>query len=643
MTGDGVWAQLLPAAHRPVTLRDAIPLGVFLVGFAGIWCGLEWSQWIQFTHPEALFWLNLCPWIWWLSVTGDTGLSQRQGAITLLLRLSLIGFCVMILAEPCLVRTRDVRSVIYALDVSDSVGDAGRQALDFIVQTATAKPERDEAGLIAYGRGAAVELPPRVTFPFEALHTQIDRDATDLEEMLRLAAALIPDENQGRIVIVGDGTQTEGNYRRVLKELQTREIAVDVLPIHYHSQREVWLEQLELPSSIKPGEHGQAIVTLVALSSGQGTLILNKSGIVQEERPVLFPAGKSRFTFPIAPSEPGEQQYSATIQVAGADDQRLQNNTVYNDLLVESLATAPLQQWTAEHPWLIEPLRQFASADSSAWHDYRELARQFLISLSPEKATRSLAFKTSQAGGQGTLLIEDLGPEGQLLDVVAYVTGPGLRRVTIPCSAESSRRYTGQLTFWNPGRYQIEIHVQGGGWQQSLHGRMILSYSPEYQRISSSVPTIEEITSLTGGRILTLETSADDLFLANRKPRVSSLSVVSDWLWVLAFLVPLEVAVRRIQWDPGFMRGFFTREVALTSLATVGTLRERREKVREELSTYSLPIEEMTDVRSRLLPLQYESPTEDSAADLPELSHRQSARTTTSILREQQRKRTGNG
>ncbi len=328
--------NLIPPARRPVRWWDAAPLVLFLALFCGAWVSLEWTNTLLFARPRALVWLNLCPWVWWLSLVGYAGLGRGRANCALFLRLTIIGLFVMLLAEPRMVRTRDVMSVVYAVDLSDSIGDrSSTAALEFVTKTATGKPERDEAGLVVFGRDASVELPPRMSFPFEAINSQVDKDATNLEQTLSLAAALVPEENQGRIVLISDGTATDGNLSRVLDELKSRNIAVDFLPVQYNYSNEVWLERLELPSAVKIGQAFEATTVLSSLTPGDGTLILKQNGQPIRQLDVKYQAGKNRFAFPVTLTEAGYYEYTASIIVPRTQDQLLQNNTVLNDLYLE--------------------------------------------------------------------------------------------------------------------------------------------------------------------------------------------------------------------------------------------------------------------------------------------------------------------
>ena len=336
MTAKGYFLQLFPAPRRPVTWRTVIPLVAFLIVFTAICLWLELSGRVLFANRIAFVLMLATPWVWWMHVAGQGGLTRLRGLFALLVRLGLVGLFAMLMAEPRAVRSSDKLSVVYALDISDSIGeDSTDAALSFVSETVTDKPEQDEAGLVVFGGNAAVELPPRITFPFEAINSRIDRDATNLSESLSLAAAMLPDENRGRIVLISDGIQTEGAIDPVLDEIKSREINVDVLPIQYNYDDEVWLERLELPQFVKLGENYEASVVLSSLREGSGTLILTENGDEIYTEQVSFQPGKNRFTVPIYLRQAGYYEYAATIQVEGRKDHLKNNNSVLNYIFVE--------------------------------------------------------------------------------------------------------------------------------------------------------------------------------------------------------------------------------------------------------------------------------------------------------------------
>jgi Ca-activated chloride channel homolog len=332
--------QIVPPPRGPVTFRQAVPLIAFLAVYAAVCITLDRMGYVLFVRPGMFGIMVVSVWVWWMSIAGYCGLPKRRAMMAFLVRMLLVGVVAFALAEPRAVRTSDMLSVIYAIDLSDSIGESSSDAaLQFLANTVTQKPEKDQAGLVVFGRNAAAELPPRQSFPFDSasvsINSRVDRDATNIEQALSLAGAMLPEENLGRIVLISDGTATEGSLSRILDELKARGIAVDVLPIEYDYTHEVWLERLDLPRFVKIGENYDAAIVLSSLQAGSGRLVVREQGQVIWEQNVDFQAGKNRYTVPIKLREPGFYEYSATIETPPGTDHLKQNNTVLNYLFVK--------------------------------------------------------------------------------------------------------------------------------------------------------------------------------------------------------------------------------------------------------------------------------------------------------------------
>lgn len=334
------WLRMIfPAPYKPLTWRRVLPLVLFLLLFVGGIVALHLLDVMLFTRPIAFVLLLLTPWIWWMSLAGGGGLTGWRGPAALWVRFFLVGALVMLLAEPRAVRNNEALSLMYVVDVSDSIGpETVNAAMTYVLATRENMPKKDRAGLVVFGKESAVELPPRESFSVEndqAINAQISRDGSNLQKALTQAAAMLPEDNQGRIVLVSDGTATDGNLTRAIDELVARRIAVDVLPVQYEHSNEVWLERLELPRSVKRGETYDAAVIMSSLSEGAGQLILLENGrrIFSEE--VNYKTGKNRFTIPIRLREPGFYEYQAVIEPAQGADGWARNNVAISSLYLQ--------------------------------------------------------------------------------------------------------------------------------------------------------------------------------------------------------------------------------------------------------------------------------------------------------------------
>ena len=308
--------RVLPPPRRAVSRWGWLQPAAFLAVFAVVVGGLVCADRASFARPWMLGLVALAPWLWWMTAAGHGGLPRGRGNVALWMRFVLLGCLAAALAEPRSVRVSDGLSVVYVVDTSDSIGEGQkRKSIEFVLRTAAEKPSGDKAGLVAFGRSAAVELPPRNAFPYEALNAEISGDATDIEAALSLAAALLPDEDRGRVVLVSDGTATLGDVDSTLDELKSREIAVDTLPVEYDHDREAWVERLELPDFVKLGETYNASVLVSTLQDETGTLTLTENGREIGRVPVELTAGKNRVRLPLRLREAGFYEYEARLDV----------------------------------------------------------------------------------------------------------------------------------------------------------------------------------------------------------------------------------------------------------------------------------------------------------------------------------------
>src|SRR5205085_12252651 len=78
--------------------------------------------------------------------------------------------------------------------------------------------------------------------------------AAKLEDALALAAAMLPADAPGRIVVAFDGNETRGNALRALPTVQERGIRIDVLPSTALMLGEVLVERVSVPDRVYAGD-----------------------------------------------------------------------------------------------------------------------------------------------------------------------------------------------------------------------------------------------------------------------------------------------------------------------------------------------------------------------------------------------------
>lgn len=315
------------SAAGSATARAWLPFGLCAAALGATLAVASLTGQVSFGSWLPLLLLPALPWAWHVHLRGRAGLGPTRRMLVGITRVLLLAALILALCEPRTHRTDDRAVVVFALDHSDSIQTGAMQgALRFALDASADKPAADEVGLVFFGRNAGVELPPATAMPFESINVGIDRSASDLGEGLATAAALLPPDRPGRIVLATDGVDNAGNLDATLADLAGRGVAVDVLPVEYDGRNEVWIEKLELPMRVAIGETIAPSVLLVAAGAGSGELTITDNGVEVARQRVTWSAGKTRLSAALPMRTAGYHEFRAHVEPDPGSDFWSKNN-----------------------------------------------------------------------------------------------------------------------------------------------------------------------------------------------------------------------------------------------------------------------------------------------------------------------------
>jgi uncharacterized membrane protein len=193
----------------------------------------------------------------------------------LVFRSALLLLVILALAGVQWVWKSDKLTVIYLLDQSDSIARAKRDlmlnyAIESVRQFRDQRRE-DRAGLIVFGREAAIEFPPfDDDLPdVKGVESYLGRtDATNLEAALKLAQASFPEDSAKRVVVITDGVETLGQAATTARRMAESGIGIDVVPIDLASKSEILVEKVDLPTEIRQGQPFETRVVVQRYQEG---------------------------------------------------------------------------------------------------------------------------------------------------------------------------------------------------------------------------------------------------------------------------------------------------------------------------------------------------------------------------------------
>jgi len=286
--------------------------------------------------------LLLVPGLWWFSYRNLAALGLWRWVAAVLLRTLVLLGLILALAEIQMVRSSDRLTVFYLLDQSLSIPEEQRRAMVDYVNAAVElhREGGDRAGVIVFGRDAAIEIPPfdddvQVMWPIESL---LDEQCTDLSAAMRLAQASFPEDAAKRIVVVSDGNENLGDAVEQARKLAGDGVGIDVVPVHYRQRGEVIVERVTVPSNVRQGEPFDLKVVLNntkrpgAGGSGEvkGRLVIRKrmgdESWTVSEGDVTLPPRKKVYRVPDEIDATGFYTYEAVFTPDRLEDDTMRQN-----------------------------------------------------------------------------------------------------------------------------------------------------------------------------------------------------------------------------------------------------------------------------------------------------------------------------
>ena len=243
------------------------------------------------------------------------GKGRRRAA--LVIRSLLLAGLVGALAGFQLVMPVDRMAVVYVVDMSDSVGTAGREeALAYLRASLAERKDDDLAGIVAFGGDALVERLPADLEELDRLASTPTQGATDIGAALRLAAALFPDDAQKRIVLLSDGNDTTGSGQSEAALAAARGIQVQTHLTGLAGRDEVLVERATSPSTARLGESITVAADITSTVAQPATIRLFVNGELAKTLQANLAAGPNHVQFEFQPRDAGFLRFRIVVEAA---------------------------------------------------------------------------------------------------------------------------------------------------------------------------------------------------------------------------------------------------------------------------------------------------------------------------------------
>ena len=268
---------------------------------------------------------------------------------TLLLRLGAVLCLILALVGLQQKDREDTLSVVFLLDVSDSVPLIQQKGGVERINTALdALKPTDVFSVILFAGGAAVRVLNRTKAEQPHLTedilfgVEIDREATNLAGAIQLGLSLpIPrartpnigaseQVGQKRLVVLSDGIQNVGEAAALLDLVRASEIEVFTLPLSSEREYEAWVRELQTRSQVRAGETFQVRAIVEATTETEVQVRLYRNDLpVKAPQTIALKRGKQPIEFPQRISEEDVYEYRIELSVDSLADDNSENNTGY--------------------------------------------------------------------------------------------------------------------------------------------------------------------------------------------------------------------------------------------------------------------------------------------------------------------------
>lgn len=204
-------------------------------------------------------------------------------------------------------------TTIFLVDVSDSVKEQRNDTIRFVNEAVEQKGKRDYIGVIAFGKAPRVEQYVAQELAFSEFQTDVPKEATDLEEAVKIALAELPQESAKRIVLITDGNENEGDLRKTAANVVASGCDFQVLKLAENNASEVYVSDMHIPKEVGVGENFNINVEVESNVACTAMVSLYSGRTLKGQQQVNLQKGTNNFVFRDTQTDEGLKTYRVTV------------------------------------------------------------------------------------------------------------------------------------------------------------------------------------------------------------------------------------------------------------------------------------------------------------------------------------------
>jgi uncharacterized protein YegL len=227
---------------------------------------------------------------------------------------------VLALAGPQ-VRSGTQRQTVLAVDESASVSKQAR-AIERRWIDGTGNDDCVSPCRIVRFAGASMMTPAGVG---KGSASAPDAGATDLQAAIQTAVGLVP--HHGRVVVLSDGAQTQGDLLAAAPAAAGRDVRVDWVRLPATTGRDAAITAIAAPTTVRQGDPVPLTLTVHSTVSGPAVLRIRSGAGAARQQTVQLRAGDNPLLLFYTANHRGWQTFEATVSLPG--DTQPKNNSLW--------------------------------------------------------------------------------------------------------------------------------------------------------------------------------------------------------------------------------------------------------------------------------------------------------------------------
>ena len=260
----------------------------------------------------------------------------RNRVVSMVLHITILALITCVFAN-FKVRIEDVlmkKDTILLVDVSDSSVNSKEKIDNYLEDILLTYDNPNEVGIVTFGNDtdyvAKLSTDAKSVYgTYKGYEVENKRDATNIEEALLYCQSILKDN--GRVIILTDGLETDGDALSAASKLAVKKIQIDAVffgntPV----EKEIQINNLEVEGPVTLDKTTNINVYLQSMSTGIAKLKLYDNEELIGEQELFVHANETIVTFEHQFLEDGDHFLYVTLETSDGDDTYVENNKYYS-------------------------------------------------------------------------------------------------------------------------------------------------------------------------------------------------------------------------------------------------------------------------------------------------------------------------